>query len=436
MAQQPIIIGEADAKAGDTLFSAFTKTQANFTDLYATSATKLENSVTINSEADFETQDATTITLTAGLHYQLGASFSTTKRFIGSGSFIRGLNSATTLTYTGTGSMSATTNGILGVEDMIIDCPNGTVFECIGDDSGNPNHRINAERLVILNCVKLLTSTGAGAQVFNLIQVANLTGLNAVTFSGSTAAVVFDFSQIAFIGMVSGSTVFDFGSVLSSEIDLESIIVIGDPSTTAMSGLSSSGNISVGGLGMVEGCNFSGLTTPLSGIEESDIRWDFEGNSGNIKDSKNAGDIFLIGGSETIAIASAGDWAEIGVPSGGGVTWDSDIADRFTVGNDGVLTYIGERPILVTISARATIEKVGGGANVLEARVALNWTGAVSDGGLAKSRSQTQNPDPTTVALGALVDIVQNDNIRIIFSNTDGTSDVVASVASLELLGK
>lgn len=35
MAQQDIIIGTANAKAGDTLFTAFTKTQANFTELYS-----------------------------------------------------------------------------------------------------------------------------------------------------------------------------------------------------------------------------------------------------------------------------------------------------------------------------------------------------------------------------------------------------------------
>ena len=34
MAQQNINIGAADAKAGDTLFSAFTKTEENFTELY------------------------------------------------------------------------------------------------------------------------------------------------------------------------------------------------------------------------------------------------------------------------------------------------------------------------------------------------------------------------------------------------------------------
>lgn len=35
MAKQDIIIGTQDAKAGDTLYTAFTKTEANFTELYA-----------------------------------------------------------------------------------------------------------------------------------------------------------------------------------------------------------------------------------------------------------------------------------------------------------------------------------------------------------------------------------------------------------------
>ena len=39
MAQQNITIGAADAKAGDTLFSAFTKAEANFTELYDDVAT-------------------------------------------------------------------------------------------------------------------------------------------------------------------------------------------------------------------------------------------------------------------------------------------------------------------------------------------------------------------------------------------------------------
>jgi len=89
MAQQNIIIGTADAKAGDTLFDAFTKTDDNFTDLYGSLSTQPQNIVVINAEVDFSTQDATTITLIPCIYYQIGASFSTTKRFITSGSILR-----------------------------------------------------------------------------------------------------------------------------------------------------------------------------------------------------------------------------------------------------------------------------------------------------------------------------------------------------------
>jgi len=432
MAQQDIIIGTADAKQGDTLFSAFTKTQANFTELFDNLSTQPENLVVINAEADFTTQDATTITLTPGLFYQIGASFSTAKRFITQGATLRGLGLATTLTYTGAGSMFTNTLNNFDIANIIVDCPSATVFECIGDDTGNPAHRVNAASLQVNNCVKLLTSTGAGAQVFDLIQVGNVTGPVVMSFSGTVPAVVFHFSEIGIFGMVAGSIGFDFNSVISNEIELSNVIMFGDSSATAISGLTTSGNITIGNLGSVASCGFSSFTTPLSGISESDVRWNFGGNAG-IKNSRNAADIFLIGGSETITTGSAGDWQEIGVPSGGGVSWSSDIADRFTVGTNGVLTYIGESDIEANLSGRATVEKTGGGSNIIEVRFAVNWNGLVTDGGLEKSRAQTQNSDPTTVPIGALVTLSENDNVRMIFSNVSGSSDIIASVSSIEV---
>jgi len=434
MAQQNITIGPADAKDGDTLRSAFTKTEANFTELYAELSAQPENLRVINSEADFDTQDATTITLTPGLLYQLGASFSTAKRFITTGGIMRGLGAATTLTYTGTGSMFTNTNGVFNISNTVVDCPASTVFECIGDDSSNPEHRVNATSILVLNCVKLLTSTGAGGQVFELMQITNVTGLTAVSFSGSSPSIAYSFLRVAFIGMIASSTVFDFGSSTSIQIDIDSVIVLGDASTTAISGLTNSGNVIPGSLASVRACNFGSLTSPLFNIAVNDVRWDFQGNSG-VKNTMNAADIFLTGGSETIITGSAGDWQEIGIPGGGGVSWSSDISDRFTAAADGVLTYIGELDIQATLMGRATVEKSGGGANVLEVRFAVNWNGTVSDGGLVKSRAQTQSADPTTVPIGALTTLSTNDNIRVIFSNTDGTSNIIASVASVEITG-
>ena len=84
---------------------------------------------------------------------------------------------------------------------------------------------------------------------------------------------------------------------------------------------------------------------------------------------------------------------------------------------------------------RATIEKSGGGSNILEVRLAKNWDGTASDDGLAKSRAQSDLTSAATVPIGALTNLVTNDNIRVIFSNTNGASDIIASVSSLEITG-
>lgn len=57
MAQQDIIIGAANAKAGDTLHSAFTKTQANFTELF--NKESLTGRVIVKQASDFGVIDST-----------------------------------------------------------------------------------------------------------------------------------------------------------------------------------------------------------------------------------------------------------------------------------------------------------------------------------------------------------------------------------------
>ena len=57
MAKQDIIIGTQDAKAGDTLYTAFTKTEANFTELYAKDVVIEADIVTL--QADISTNTTT-----------------------------------------------------------------------------------------------------------------------------------------------------------------------------------------------------------------------------------------------------------------------------------------------------------------------------------------------------------------------------------------
>ena len=62
MTQQNLTIGTQDAKAGDNLFDAFTKTEANFTDLYTLVAANLASIGGLTSTYWFDANDLTTAT--------------------------------------------------------------------------------------------------------------------------------------------------------------------------------------------------------------------------------------------------------------------------------------------------------------------------------------------------------------------------------------
>ena len=224
----------------------------------------------------------------------------------------------------------------------------------------------------------------------------------------------------------------DFGTSTFDDINIIRCTPDGPSGSVFLDGATGSANVNSGRIAVVENCTVSGGMTDLAGITSSDVRWNFKSNSPT-EDSFNAVDLFLTGGSETITTGSAGDWQEIGVPSGGGISWGNDVASRFTVGTDGVLTYIGERPINVSMTGRATIEKSSGGSNILEVRIAKNWDGTASDGGLSKSAGQSDLTSASTVPIGALTNLVNGDDIRVIFSNTNGTSDIIANISSLEI---
>ena len=81
MAQQLINIGAAaNDRTGDTWRDAMDKSNDNFTELYLFDAS--QKTIQVAQESDFPTQDATTITLEAGLLYFVTGSFTVTKRFV------------------------------------------------------------------------------------------------------------------------------------------------------------------------------------------------------------------------------------------------------------------------------------------------------------------------------------------------------------------
>lgn len=385
----------------------------------------------IRSEADFAVQDTTTITLEAFRLYVLAANVTTAKRFIcQEAAVFTAFNIlGPTLTYTGAGDMFTGVDVSFSIRDM-------NITFATAAQGFNFTDSVGGQRLFL--CTNLRVNSGTKFGTFNdmqTVQVLNSSCLSLTdgfTFTGVNN-IVWSFDKF-FMASTSASFVgFDLGSAQSLTLEFDDIIMNAPAGAIGLTGLSNSGNVPTTRLGTFENSEFGGGITPLQNISVSDIRWNFKDNAG-LADSRIAADVYLDGGSETITVGAATNWYEIGIPSAPGVSWATDIQERFSVSTAGVITYLGERDITVEINGRATVSKVGGGSDVIEVRLAKNWTGVVSDSGLAKSKAQTQNTNPTSVPIGALVELSQNDNVRAIFSNQSTPADIVASVSALDII--
>lgn len=170
MTQQNITIGAANAKAGDTYFDAFTKTQANFTDIYSTLA------------------DSKILVKQSNIATTLGATIDSTKVYILDG----------VIDFTGTGlNIEVPAGGIsiigstFDISKLICSDAGYTMFTSPIGGSGN-----------ILGMDYAVEVTGAGSQAYNLTDA---TGLNA-----------FEFSRINYNNCTSLGTITDYRQGLES----------------------------------------------------------------------------------------------------------------------------------------------------------------------------------------------------------------------------
>jgi len=240
MAQQPIIIGTADAKAGDTLFSAFTKTQSNFDELYAFDAS--QGAIYVNSEESFATQDATTITLDANTNFILSGSFSTAKRFIVQQgvSFTANNFSFPVLTYTGSGDMFTSSNVTFMMDKIRFDAPNATQgFNC--SDVGNV-HGVNLRDVFFTNLAKWGTFTSMQALVMDNNVITSSAGEGGVTIAG-TGWLAFINERFSVLSSSASFIAVDLGAATFSFLDFSDLVIIAPSGGIGVKGLASSANM-------------------------------------------------------------------------------------------------------------------------------------------------------------------------------------------------
>lgn len=385
--------------------------------------------IVIEEESDFPVQSPTEIDISGFDAYFIKKAFTTAKKFVatsGSPVILSTGSFGPLLTYSGTGKMFTITDVPFIIKNIQIDSPNAEETFSVTDTVGG-TIVFQADDVSIKSTPKV----GTFDNLFNTLITASgsFDADQGVEIKGSNTVLV----SIDKFGMLSTNSSFvglELGTAVLLGLEVASLRCIAPAGAFGISGLANSGNIAANQKGVITGCDFRGGMTDLQNITPNDNRWQFTGNTPTL-DSIAVADVFLEGGTETLAIDTIGRFEEIGVPSGGGVTFESDLAKRFTVSSAGVLTYVGETPLCVRLLATAVVDKSGGGSDVLEGRIAVNWEDLET--GIAKSRAVTQNGSPTNITMNALVDLQPGDNVRLIFANNSTTTNIDILIANLTI---
>ena len=422
MTLQTINVGTvADDRTGDNWRDAFIKANANFAELYSN---PLTNVVNINSLSDFPAPVGNVIELvqTPGvpITYIIGAQnidvSPNTFTVTGGDVEMMGTHStASGLTTSSSGTMFTCSSGHFFQGEMNFSCPNAKWL----DFTGGGAKSVVGRSVVILDCDSLGTIAGAQVSTFrNLVVVDTQTA--GFLWTGTTNSQI-NMSQL--FGLTWTGALLDLGTatfdIINISDDCRFNAAVG---TTSISGLASSGNLKAGGRAKVNNSQFEGAGTALNNIDTHDLQWQFSGNifeDGVTHDTRNITDCYLTA-LETVTIGTIGLYVAVG-----GTNWTFDNADRFTVSTAGLITYIGLDNTDVIINAQSTVAKVGGGADKICSKIALN--GTVQD----KTVSCTENTSPTGVSSQGLFTMSTSDTLQLFVGNEDSTSNIEVSSSSI-----
>jgi len=387
-----------------------------------TAATAVDGVVVINEPSDFPaavggvrelvTTPGTSITYEiAVLNIDMGSDrFTVTD---GNVVIIGAHRTESTITSTTSGNLFTCVDAAFFPEFVGFDCPNAKVV-----DFSTPVATLKSlvfDNVIIRDCDTIATISGAFTTSFRTFTVVT-TQTGGVVWTGS------DNSQINMsntLGIDWTGTLFDLGTATFDIIDIGGGNRFISPSgTTILSGAAASANFTAGGRGLVDGNLFNGVGTALSGIDTMDLKWEFKSNTfvdGTTLNTRQLVDGFLTA-SQTVTISTQSVYVAIG-----GSNWSTDINDRFTVSTAGLVTYIGLRNIEVEVMAFSTIEKVGGGADKICTKVAIN--GTVSD----KTIGCTENATPTGVSSVGLFTLSTGDTVQLFVANLSSTANIIVS---------
>ena len=395
--------GAAAATIGQVLVASGAGTAA-YQDL-------LGNVVHVNLLTDLPTAAAGKITLLANTTYLFGADVNIGTNFLlfSNGSGIQCLGAFTsTVTYTGTADMLQGDDANARIKDINLLCATANVYGWA--DSTPGTSIIIITDVLVIACLKVGIFNDIGTLVIQGSTVVSCTSGIAYIGSGING------TRLSSINFISTSTTFiglDFTGATLTNVNVDGMQMSGGAGSIGIKGDAASANIAANRIGHVSHVQFQGVTTPLSGITLSDIRWNFQAN-GDLADTMPDAMASLTANATNTVLS-------VGVPSLVAGTWVAERASQFTTSTAGRLTYNGERDLLTPVDVVLNLNPVSGTGKVIRAYIALNGSVITNSGKSIK----IDNGDPLAIPLLWQLNLTTTDFLEVFIENETDSVDVL-----------
>lgn len=384
-----------------------------------TDGLKPSNRVIINQASDFPTAVGGFIPLAPDTEYYIGAKVTVANPFSLTGDVVFGGQPyVSQVTYAGSGDLfTGTDSGALVIKGITLDFPNADLFNLTNT---TPASVVNVIDTVIISGNSLGTCTDIVGIVFSLCAFLSLQ--DGYTAGGTDTSVI----SVSRVGMASTSATFkavDLGSNVYDSLEVMNLQVTAPAGAFGISGLVSSGNISVGQIGNIQSCEFLGGCTPLENITRDDVRYNFIANGGIVDTAPDA--LLSLESNATDTVIST-----INTPVLVAGTWTIEDTSQFTGTVAGRATYNGERDITAPITVSLSVEPASGTNKDITAYVAINGSIVSASGVL--TRADNANPIPMTLIWQQTLS--ENDYVEVFVENNTDTVDILVGNAVLRIL--
>ena len=320
-----------------------------------------------------------------------------------------------TLSYTGNDALIDiidTSNTIISLE---LSAPNAILIRKV--ETGPSS--LGLTDVFFGDCQQMATLDGAGGFVrFTRVSTRNVANvLNGIKFAGAFQVFIHETSGIE----TGAGILYDLGTTVFDSFLISHLLTNLQPGTDFISGVVDSGNIDAGGIGVIDTLiMYGGDGANFINIKSGDSRW-MMSNSNSISDTRTSGLLSAQNNAAETVISVEG------TPVLVNAIWVVEDDSQMTGTTAGRLTYNGNRPATVGISANLDVEPVGGGTVNISAYIAVNGAFIANSHQITAANSGA--PNQLSITWQLVLD--NNDFVEVFVANEESTANIVVSSAIL-----